>query len=326
MKTLSKITNVVLVSTILATAMTSCNKEKFTTRESTTVKTSTPEDLSHTKKPSYTAGIRSNEGYPAAFQTNLGDFRIYSSSGMWQMPVVTNGFGNYIAGLVYPTVTAGYAASGMNSVYAYKTSLVGITLNVFGAEYPVLNQAETALFNASVEEIEIDPATGFIYALCKLGGMQVYRLDDMSGYYKAVLLMNGTSPNIFNNVSINGYKSGSICFYPNGDGTNRMVFTNESSVYSSYGLRMWNYNIVGNTVVPISAISTSYNTASTGIPGALTGKINTAYGDGKFYFARDNGNLYTIDITQPSNTVAATVQITTTPLQNKNDFSYYKNF
>ena len=327
MKTISNITGVIAVSALLVTGISSCKKEKFNTQSATNSEISDKEDGSTEKKPVYYAGIRSNEGYPTIDQTNIGDYRLYSNAGPSQLPVVTHSFGgSYIVGSVYPSVMVGYAASGFDDVVAYKVASNIILINSTNSALSGLVYTSTgAFFNANIEEIEIDPATGFLYALCKGSGMSVYRFDNnFDGTYTAVfLLVNGTAPNIFNNVFGNGYKSGSICFYPNGDGTNRLVFTNESNVYASFGLRMWNYQVplTGNFLTPLSSLSTSNN--STAIPGALTGKINTAYGDGQFYFARDNGKLFTINIAATNGTVTP---ITSTPIQNKNDFGYYKNF
>jgi hypothetical protein len=333
MTTFKKITGIVAISALALTGVTSCKKEKFNTNSlnapsDQTATSKEDESNSLEKKPVYHYGIRSNEGYPSAGQTSMGIFELTNTTG-YQLPVITNYFG-YTAGSVYPNVTAGFASNGNQSVFAYKTATNEVIMSYFGSENVVLNPNGT-LFYTTIEEIEIDPATGLLYGLCKpsgiSAGMRIYRFDNNNdGTSTAVLLMNGSTPTIFNSVFSNGYKSGSICFYPNGDGTNRLVFTNESTVYGSLGIRMWNYNIVGNNLIPLPLLSKSFNTASTGIPGALTGKINTAYGNGKFYFARDNGNLYTIDLTKPSNDPTATVQFTTTPIQNKNDFGFYEHF
>jgi outer membrane lipoprotein-sorting protein len=152
--------------------------------------------------------------------------------------------------------------------------------------------------------------------------MQLYRIDNVTG--EATLITYNGSANIFNNTLGNGYKSGSITFMLRKDGTYKLIYTTESQVYASLGLVFWIYDIVGNTIVTIGQNRT-HSTATSGIPGAGTGKINTAYGDGKFYFARDNGNLYWINMYAPSNSTTAVTQETTTPLVNANDFGYWKN-
>ncbi len=331
MKTISKITGAIAVSTLLVTGITSCKKEKFNTETATNSEISDKEDVSNEKIPVYYAGIRSNEGYPTIDQTNIGDYRLQSNAGPSQLPVVTQSFGgNYIVGSVYPSVMVGYAASGFDDVVAYKVASNIILINSTNSALSGLVYTSTgAFFNANIEEIEIDPATGLLYALCKGSAITIYRFDNnFDGTYTAVQLTNfvGGSPNFFNNVLGNGYKSGSICFVPSTNpqapGDNMLVFTHESNVYASFGLRMWKYNLkVGNK---LEALTTSSSNNSTAIPGALTGKINTAYGDGKFYFARDNAKLFTIDIAPL--TGGLVTQITSTPIQNKNDFGYYKNF
>lgn len=332
MKTISKITGVIAVSALLVTGISSCKKEKFTTENPTNSEISDKEDVSNEKIPVYYAGIRSNEGYPTIDQTNIGDYRLYSNAGPSQLPVVTHSFGgNYIVGSVFPSVMVGYASSGFNDVVAYRAASNIIYINSNNSSLCGLVYTTTgAFFNGNIEEIEIDPATGFLYALCKGSAITIYRFDnDFAGNYTAVQLTNsvGGSPNFFNNVLGNGYKSGSICFVPNevsGKSPNMLVFTHESNVYSTAGLKMWKYSTTGNQLDALpTANQTSYSTITSNIPGALTGKINTAYGDGQFYFARDNGKLFTIN-TATSNTAA--IPITSTPIQNKNDFGYYKNF
>jgi|GEM_PF-2021287 len=332
MKTISKITGVIAVSALLVTGITSCKKEKFTTENATNSEISDKEDVSNEKIPVYYAGIRSNEGYPTIDQTNIGDYRLQSNAGPSQLPIVTYSFGgNYIVGSVFPSVMVGYASSGFNDVVAYRAASNIIYINSNNSSLCGLVYTTTgAFFNGNIEEIEIDPATGILYALCKGSAITIYRFDnDFAGNYTAVQLTNfaNGSPNFFNNVLGNGYKSGSICFVPNemsGKSPNMLVFTHESNVYSTAGLKMWKYSMTptGNQ---LEALLPAYQTSnnSSAIPGALTGKINTAYGDGKFYFARDNGNLFTINIATTNSTV---LPVTSTPIQNKNDFGYYKNF
>ena len=64
----------------------------------------------------------------------------------------------------------------------------------------------------------------------------------------------------------------------------------------------------------------TYSAGTSTIP-AGTG-INTTYGNGKFYIARNNGNLYELNLS--ANNLPAT-QLTTTPMLNSNDFGHWKN-
>ncbi|MCW3070472.1 MAG: hypothetical protein JWO44_362 [Bacteroidetes bacterium] len=120
---------------------------------------------------------------------------------------------------------------------------------------------------------------------------------------------------VFGNPSGNGYKSGSIAFVPNGSGGYYLVFSSESTVYSSLGLVCWYFTISGTTL----SIQSSLNRTYTGLPTSSTTKINTCYGDGKFYFARDAGAVYSLG---SSNNSITNESFSVT---NAYDFGYWKN-
>jgi hypothetical protein len=307
---------VLTFSAFVVLGLSSCKKNDLTPTTSPVDQNVNPV----TKNVLYEAGIQSNQGYPVDGQTNRGYYRMASNGSLGQQPVVNYAYFGGKATSTDPNGIKGFAATKNTAVYAYKT-IDGVTfLNYNGTDIPVLLNG-TTLFNYPIEEIEIYPITMEVFALAKVGSnMQVYRID-ASG--TATIMMVNGAYNIFNNTLGNGYKSGSICFVPNNpeETSFRLVYTSESQVYSSLGLVLWNFDIAGNNLTSHGG-NTTYSTGTSGIPGALTGKINTTYGEGNFYFARDNSNLYTLNLS--ANNLPAT-QITTTPLQNANDFGYWKN-
>jgi hypothetical protein len=230
----------------------------------------------------------------------------------------------------------GLAASVKSIVFAYVGS-DGVTYLNFGhtgiaaanyadagTDVPVLLDG-TSLFTYAIEEIEIDPASGDVFALARVGNaIKIYRI---AGMYSSVdapgtarVMSYGTTTTVFHNPLGNGYKWGSICFVPNGNGTYRLVFTHQSTVYASLGIVCWHYDIVANAVVGLPAYHRTYSASTSTIP-AGTG-INTAFGNGKFYIARNNGNLYELNLS--ASNLPAT-QLTTTPMANSNDFGFWAN-
>ena len=322
-----RISGLITLVALAVVALSSCNKLDIEpTIEGNNIEEKVNDENNVTKNVTYQAGIVSNDGYPIANQTKSGFYRLYSNVSIGQQTPTLYPFGNYIAGSTYPTVMVGCAATKNLKVYAFKDNQ-GVTWlqSDQGHQVPVLNVAGDNLFTLPIEEIEIYPNSTDVYLLCKGSSMSLYRVNLISGT-TTLMTYNGVG-NIFNNTLGNGYKSGSIAFVPNTDGTFRLVYTTESNVYSYLGLVTWHYNISGSTLQIQSSLNRTYTTAATGIGGAQSGKINTTFGDGKFYFARDNSPLYSIELSKASNDPTATHLETPVGvnLANTNDFGYFKN-
>ena len=333
----NKISGLFATALLTTVVLTSCNKEEMTpTQKGTEQEESIDNPI--LKNITYMAGIISNDGYPVAGQTKSNYYRMYSNVSVGQQAPTYYTFGGGVAGAGYPTVMTGCAATKNTKIFAYKDDQ-GVTYlqSDMGAIVPVLTSGGAALFTYPIEEIEVYPNSQDVYALCKVGSsMQLYRISMNDGI--AVLMSyitspTTTSPNMFNNTLGNGYKSGSITFCPidpaNPNTAYKLVYTTESNVYSALGIVTWHYDIVaGNKYQIRSSENRTYTTAISGIAGAMTGKINTTYGDGKFYFARDNGALYTINLV-PATGTAGTVQVVPTApnstITNTNDFGYWRN-
>ena len=110
----------------------------------------------------------------------------------------------------------------------------------------------------------------------------------------------------------------------NSSNTYDLVYTHESGVYSSLGLVSWHFSISGKALTSIVADHRTYSYASSGIPGAQTGNINTTYAHGKLYFARNGGDLYSFAVGAPSNS-APTLEVPSSQFNCLNDFGYFSN-
>lgn len=328
------------VIAVTSVAITSCKKMNQQPGSSSGKK----QTENTTKSYVHISGIGSNQGYPTNGTTDYG--RYGTTYALGQLSVTNLSFGG-LATSADPNGVKGYAAvkgytygnQGYN-IFAYK-GLDNVTwLNINGSDYPLLKTDNSDIYNYNIEEIEVDPLnTNYVYMLCReSNGMRIYRFDVNTG--STTLLMYEYAPgltktDVFQNVSGNGYKSGSIAFVkgtaadPN---AYRLVMTHESTVYSAQGICTNHFIISGNLVKPAGndplngnqPYNKTYSTATSGIPGAQTGKLNTTFGDGVFYIARDGGNLYSLNL-NTSNT-AATLIATSAQFNNKYDFGYYDSY
>ncbi len=263
----------------------------------------------HLKTLTYEAGIRSNQGYPTTGTTDVAYYRIYYNTGLGQQPVVNY---SYFGGDLGTTV-CGYTAGVNMEIYAYKSS--GHYFINYNGSISVILVGGSSYFTPVIEEIEMDPSSGYVYALCRDGNdMQLWRIDL---YGNANQMTIGGSGTIFHSPAINGYQSGSLAFVPDGSGGYYLVFSSESTVYASSGIVCWYYTIssTANTFSSVSSMNKNY----TGLPSG-TAHINTTYGDGKLYFARDAGAVYSLSLT--TNNTITNEGFTVT---NANDFGYWMN-
>lgn len=293
-----------IVSASLALALTACKKE--TVKPGRFVKKEVPETAA---KPVYNEGIFSNDGYIDPYTLITGYYQF------WGPSPGQHATGTYSVSDAGTGIVTGCGAATDVYVYACRTS-TGVQL-LEGPYYstPIFNTAGN-IFTPLIEEIEIHPVTHHVYLLVSEGGAKrIYVVDPSAGTGTATLVTVNGASNIFNSTMINGYKSGSIAFVPDGSGGYEFVFSSESTVYASLGIVSWHFSLSGTTLTSIAANHRTY----AGIPG--TGKINTTYGNGKLYFARDASTLYSLSLT--TNNVYTNEGFSVT---NKNDFGYWKAF
>ncbi|MNJ97496.1 hypothetical protein D3C87_152460 [compost metagenome] len=295
---------VAIVSAGLALGLTACKKE--TIKPGRFVKKDVPETAA---KPVYSEGIFSNDGYSDPYTLITGFYQFWGLAPGQQAP------GTYAVSDAGTGTVTGCGAATDVYVYACRTS-TGVQL-LEGPYYstPIFNTAGN-IFTPLIEEIEIHPVTHQVYLLVSEGGAKrIYVVDPSAGTGTATLVTVNSASNIFNSTMMNGYKSGSIAFVPDGSGGFEFVFSSESTVYSTLGIVSWHFSLSGTNLTSIAANHRTY----AGIPG--TGKINTTYGNGKLYFARDASTLYSLSLT--TNNVYTNEGFSVT---NKNDFGYWKAF
>ena len=299
----NKITALLAVSACAVLSLGSCKKSDLEPQNP-----AAPTANHNLKNQVYDAGIRSNQGYPVTGTTDMAYYRLYYNTALGQQAIVNY---SYFGGDASSTVR-GYAAGAATEIFAYKYSGYNF-INYNGSVNLIMNGVN--YFTPIIEEIEMDPSSGYVYALCRSGNsIQLWRIDSSGAATQMTYNGSGT---VFNNPTVNGYKSGSLAFVPNPSGGFYIVFSNESTVYASLGIVSWYYTISGTTISVVSSQNKTY----TGLPGAGTGNINTTYGDGKLYFARDGGAVYSLSLTT-SNTITNEGFTVT----NANDFGYWKNF
>lgn len=300
-----------IISASLALGLTACKKEtvKTTAGNGKFIKKETSETA---ERPVYSEGIFSNDGYTDPYNMITGFYQMWGPSPGQQptgtFPVSDAGTGTVV----------GCGAATDFYVYAYR-STSGLQLlegsSIFSTV--IITAAGTA-FAPVIEEIEVHPVTHEIYLLVSESGAKRIYVVDLSvggGTGVATLVTVNGASNAFNNTGGNGYKSGSITFVPDGSGGYELVFSNESTVYASLGIVSWHFSLSGTNLTSVIANHRTY----AGIPG--TGKINTTYGNGKLYFARDASTLYSLSLT--TNNVFTNEGFSVT---NKNDFGYWKAF
>lgn len=290
--------------------MTACKKE--VTQPASAVKRQSG-TANAAARPVYQEGIMSFDSYNSStVEAVIGYYRFWGPSIGQQPP---------LAKPISPsnsTVFA-YGATAGNDIVAYKTTsnTQEIQSFLYGAQLITVNSGANPLY-AQIEEIEILPGTNQVFAIAQSGNAKVIYSIDMTNGFATPLSVNGGSSNIFNNTSINGYKWGSIAFVPDGSGGWELVYSHESNVYASSGVVSWHFTISGTNLTSNVPAHHTY----TGLP-AGTG-INTTYGNGKLYFARNGSSnaLYSLSLTAGVNTVNNEgLSIT-----NTNDFGYYRAF
>jgi hypothetical protein len=324
-------TATIALAILTSLAVTSCKKTEMVPNEAEATSVTnegTQLNENNAKGPLFIAGILSNNGFPSNGSTECG-FYSASNAPIGQAPATIHPFGGLITSTVkcFAATTAfqAFIYRGLDNNLHMQSGTTALDGTFIGNDYTLLLNG-TTLFNLAIEEIEVMPGTTDVYALVRYSNtIRLYKID-ATGNVTLMSNSNG-STTIFNSTNTNGYKSGSICFAPSFSNPSliQLVFTNESTVYSSLGLVSWHFNISGNIYTSSPSDHRTYSTATSGIPGAQTGKINTAYNTetNEFYFARDNSNLYKLN--QSANNTSAT-QLTTTPLINSNDFGYYRNW
>ncbi|RQO32324.1 hypothetical protein DBR32_01570 [Taibaiella sp. KBW10] len=301
--TKSKATTLLAIA-LLGTGIISCKKA------ASPVPAKSKDEASSTQlTPVYMAGIMSWR-YVASSQTV--EFPYYQFYGLSTGIGFTGSTSSYDVSASSPKA---FGATKKYKVFVYQNSNGGWFINhSFWGEHLLVNAGTGTLFNRPIDEVEINPATGETYAVVvNFSNVELYHLNHNTG--DATLV--GT---LFNSAYKNRYKSGSIAFVPDGNGGYNMAFTHESGVYTANGLTMWVYNISGTTM----SIAASYIFPTSGIPGAQTGNLNTTYGNGTFYIARDGGNLYSLPFPFVSNSVASLV-LNASAYENKYDFGYWES-
>ena len=293
---------------IVTLGLTACKKEEITPISGKKKKQDT--ETVSTKTKVYQDGIVSHNGFDASGDVIRGYYEFYGP-----YP------GQYANG-TYPAATSnhtlmGCAASTGKIIYVYKTATGLQVLDGSISSTVILNLSGTA-FTPTIEEIELHPQTGEVYALVTQGSAKRMYVIDPSTGFATPLTVNGSSTTIFNGGLMNGYKCGSIAFVPDGFGTSELVFSHESDVYASQGIVSWHFNIYGTNLVSNVANHRSY----AGIPGTVGSGINTTYGNGKLYFARHGSSNPVYSLSLTSNTYASEGFSVT----NNNDFGYWKAF
>jgi hypothetical protein len=291
---------------ILSVGLTACKKEDLNPNGKTKPKA----EIDPAKTPDYQDGIVSHNGFDAFGFITTGYYEL-------------NGpFPGQHANGTHPSSTTnqtlkGCAATTGKIVYAYKTAS-GLQI-LDGGPYigaVILNSTGTA-FTLPIEEIEIHPQTGEVYALVGSSNKSIVSIDPSTGF-ATPLTVNGGSTTIFTGGLMNGYKCGSIAFVPDGFGSYELVFSHESDVYASLGVVSWHFTISGTNLTSNVANHRTY----AGIPGTVGSGINTTYGNGKLYFARHGSSNPVYSLSLTSNTFASEGFSVT----NNNDFGYWKSF
>ena len=301
-----------LTTGILTLGLTACKKEEIIPTGVKKNKTSAESE----KSGVYYEGIVSHDGYSS------GDIitDLYQFYGPFPN---TNSTGVYGVGTTNTTIKGCGASTGV-IIYAYKSSTGAQFLgSMLYGDVPITDGSGN-LFTQAIEEIEIHPQTGIVYALVtQSNSKRIYAIDPYTGIYTPITVNGGPGTILFNATLGNGYKGGSICFIPDGSGGFELLFSHESDVYAANGVYSWHYSLSGTNLTGLPAKSKSY----IGIPGTFGKGINTTYGNGKLYFARHlvspalKNQLYTLDPLSSSWSAVSGDSVT-----NTNDFGYWKSF
>jgi hypothetical protein len=293
---------------VLSLALSACKKEDVIP----TGKTKPKAEIDPTKTEVYQEGIVSHNGFDAFGAIISGYYELYGPYPNTQYPN-----GSYPSSTTNQTLK-GCAAATKKIIYAFRTAS-GLQILDGGPSINtvVLNSSGTA-FTLPIEEIELHPVTGEVYALVQSNNYKsIYSIDPSTGF-ATPLTVNGSSTSIFWGTAVNGYKCGSIAFVPDGFGSYEFVFSHESDVYASMGIVSWHFTISGTNLTSNVANHRTYS----GIPGTIGSGINTTYGNGKLYFARHGSSTPVYSLSLISNTFASEGFSVT----NNNDFGYWKAF
>ncbi len=315
------------IAVVSSLGLTSCKKETLTPDAAVSTP-SVEQEEGAGKRPTYYSGIVSNNGYPANGQTEMG---YYSTNAFFgQAAPITQAFGGLTTsaikgcGATEQLIVLAYkAADGVTYLNFVQTGIAYPTPTT-GQDIPVLLDGST-IFNYSIEEIEIDPISQDVFAIARVGNsIKLYRIGGINSASPGTAVLMTYPPNnnnLFGNPLVNGYKWGSISFVPY-NGSYKLVFASESNVYASLGIVTWHFaiNAAGTGLTNLPSEHRTYSTATSGIA-AGTG-LNTVYFNGKYAVARNNGNLYELNLS--ASNLPAT-QLTTTPMQNSNDFGHWTN-
>lgn len=299
-----------LATGILTLGLTACKKEEI-------IPTGVKKKQSATeteKKPVYYEGIVSHDGYSSGnIITNL-----YQFYGPFPN---TNSIGSYGVGTTNTTIKGCGASTGV-IIYAYKSSTGAQFLgSMLYGDVPITDGLGN-LFTPAIEEIEIHPQTGIVYALVTQSSTKrIYAIDPSTGIYTPITVNGGPGTTLYGSTLANGYKGGSICFIPDGSGGFELLFSHESNVYASFGVYCWHYSLSGTNLTGLPSKTQNFPS----IPGTFGSGINTTYGNGQLYFARHGSSnpLYTLPLGPAGAGTATAVGISVT---NTNDFGYWKSF
>ncbi len=218
------------------------------------------------------------------------------------------------------------------------------------------NQSQIAKF--APEEIEVHPTTGDIYALGAVSASapkQIFRIRknaDGNFVAKAMTFRKNDVPtpnnqSAFLNPSMNGYKAGSLAFYPKPGGGHYLIFTHQSTVYQ--GICHWVFEMQGdflesggtqsinrcqkNSTVPLTGDFASNGVTPGGINTVYVGKRNGPGGaviPAMLLISRDNGPLHELKIpglTLPSSSSWQATQLADSPTGHSlgSDLAWYHN-
>jgi len=306
----NKFKTTLFVTGIFAMGLTACQKENILPNSGS----KSGKENNTNKTLVYEEGIISHDGFNSRGTGSIirGYYQINGPS-PGQQPN-----GSYaLVNPVVSTVTGCGATAGIN-VYLYKTTSGILYLDGWYGTI-IISDTYGNPFNLTIEEIEIHPVTQQVYALVSNGFSRlIYIIDPLTGIATPASV-NGGGAIVFNSAIANGYQCGSIAFVPSGAG-HELVFSHESTVYAALGIVSWHFSTSGTSLTSVAANNHTY----AGIPGTVGSGINTTYGNGKLYFARQGSSnpIYSLSLTPSLNTYTAEGFSVT----NTNDFGYWSSY
>lgn len=286
---------------LVALAVTSCNKESV---RPTDQQPSEPT----IKRPPSGSGIRSIDSWTGSGSCWIDDFSVTT----WGQKPDDFGFWGPLSGT---SAVYTYGAAGNTEAYVYMDGTIPyLTLGTIGSS----GQSNIALSFpgpiAAIEEIEIHPSTGEVYALVRMnkaGQTALYHLDISGGSATWLATLHAAGAGTV----------GSITFVPNGASGHKLLYVYEPVANAS---AVMNYYTIATPTAAPSLVSTA-SISGNFVPG--TGSINMCYGNAQLFFARDAGDLYAISGTSlPTSGTSApfgSVAETDANFANRYDFGYY---